>query len=156
MINKVTILGRVGRDPEIRTLQNGNKKATLSLATSERWKDKNTGEKREKTDWHNVVIWNEGLIGVLERFVKKGDLLHVEGKLETRKWQDQSGQDRYSTEIVLKPFRGELTLIPTGNRGDGNRSDHDQDDGLRGGGRSAGAASHSGKQQPDYDDEIPF
>lgn len=148
MTNKAIILGRVGKDPEIRTLQNGGKVASFSLATSERWKDKNTGEKREKTDWHNIVIWNEGLISVAERFVKKGDMLYVEGKIETRKWQDQSGQDRYSTEIVLKPFRGELTLIPTGNRS-GDQGDRDQGGSARAG--RAGATDSAG-----YDDEIPF
>src|SRR5690606_30202127 len=108
-VNKVILIGNVGNDPEIKTTQSGSRLVNLSLATSESWKDKATGERRENTQWHRVVIFNDALVGVVERFVKKGSKLFIEGQLETRKWTDQNGVEKYSTEVVLRPYRGELT-----------------------------------------------
>jgi single-strand DNA-binding protein len=110
-INKVTLLGNVGKDPEIRSFQNGGKVANFTLATSDSWKDKTTGEKKTKTEWHNISVQNEALVGIIEKYVKKGSKLHLEGKLETRKWTDKEGKDRYSTEIVLYPYSGEIVLL---------------------------------------------
>ncbi len=110
-VNKTILVGRVGKDPEVKTFQSGGRVASLTLATSESWKDKATGEKKERTEWHKVSIFNESLVGVVERFVKKGSKLYLEGQLETRKWQDQSGKDNYSTEIVLRPYKGEIVLL---------------------------------------------
>lgn len=110
-VNKVTLIGHVGKDPEIKTLQSGARLANLTLATAERWTDKQTGEKREKVEWHRITIFNERLVDLAEKYIRKGDKIYVEGMIETRKWQDQSGQDRYSTEIVLKTFKGEIVLL---------------------------------------------
>lgn len=110
-VNKVTLLGSLGRDPEIRTFQNGGRVCNMTVATSETWKDKTTGEKKERTEWHNVSITNEGLIGIAERYLKKGSKVYLEGQLQTRKWTDQSGSDRYTTEVTLKPYAGELVLL---------------------------------------------
>lgn len=140
--NKVIICGRLGADPEVRTFQNGGKVVNLRVATSETWKDKNTGEKRERTEWHSVSITNEGIAGIAERFLKKGSEVLLEGQLETRKWQDQSGNDRYSTEVVLRPFNGSLTLV--GGRSGGGNSDG-QTQGQRG-----------GEPMHDDGDSIPF
>ena len=109
-INKVTLLGNLGKDPEIRTTQQGKRIANLTLATSEVWKDKQTGEKKEQTEWHKVVIFNDGLAGLIEQYVHKGSKIHVEGQLKTRRWTDQSGQDRYSTEVVIDQFKGDIVL----------------------------------------------
>ena len=147
-INKAIIVGNLGRDPEVRTFQNGGKVCNLRIATSERWKDKASGEHRERTEWHTVAITSEPLVKIAEQYLKKGSKVYIEGQLETRKWQDQSGQDRYSTEIVLRPYRGELTLLD-GRDGGGEARDHQQDrnqsDGYGAGGRPGG-----------MDDEIPF
>lgn len=110
-VNKVILVGNVGKDPEIRRTSDGTPVASFSLATSDRWKDKATGERKERTEWHNVVVFNEQLVGIVERYVKKGSRLYVEGKLQTRKWTDKNGQDRYTTEVVLQPFRGEIQLL---------------------------------------------
>jgi len=110
-VNKVIIIGNLGADPEVRNFQNGGKVCNLRIATSETWKDKNTGEKREKTEWHTVAIFQEGLVQIAEQFLKKGSKVYIEGKLQTRKWQDQSGADKYSTEIVLQGFDGTLTML---------------------------------------------
>ena len=110
-LNKVQIIGNLGRDPEIRAFQNGGKVCNLRIATSETWKDKNTGERKEKTEWHSVAIFQEGLVSVAERYLKKGSTVYIEGKLQTRKWQDQSGVDKYSTEIVLQGFDGVMTML---------------------------------------------
>lgn len=110
-LNRVSLIGRLGKDPEIRTMQNGSRVSSFSLATSESWKDKNTGEKKKKTEWHQIVVFNDGLISVVERFLKKGSRVYLEGSLVTRKWTDQGGQERYTTEVVLKAFRGELILL---------------------------------------------
>jgi single-strand DNA-binding protein len=117
-VNKVIIVGNLGRDPEVRTFQNGSKVCNLRIATSETWKDKDSGAKKERTEWHSVAIFNEPVAKIAEQYLRKGSKVYIEGQLETRKWQDQAGQDRYSTEIVLRPYRGELTLLdgPSGER----------------------------------------
>ena len=114
-VNKVILLGNLGRDPEIRSMQSGSKMATFSMATSKRWKDKNTQEQRDKTSWHNIVVFGDGLVDIVEKYVKKGSKIYVEGELQTRKWQDQDGNDRYSTEVVLQGFNSNLTLLDTRN-----------------------------------------
>ena len=111
MLNKVQLIGHLGKDPEIRSFQNGGKVASLTLATSESWKDKATGERKEKTEWHRVSIFNEGLVGVVEKYLKKGAKVYIEGALETRKWKDKDGAEKYSTEVVLRPYSGELTML---------------------------------------------
>ena len=155
-VNKVILIGNLGRDPEVRTFQNGGKVCNLSIATSETWKDRETGERREKTEWHRVAIMSEGLAGIAEQYLRKGSKVYVCGKLETRKWQDQSGQDRYSTEVVVRGFGGELTFLDGRGGGDGGNRDHGrggyQDDGGAPGGDSGGG----GGGGTDYDDEIPF
>jgi single-strand DNA-binding protein len=145
-LNKAQIIGNLGRDPEVKTFQNGGKVCNLRIATSETWKDKNTGEKRERTEWHSVAIFNEALAGVAEKYLKKGSKVYIEGQLETRKWQDQSGQDRYSTEITVRPYRGELVMLGGGAAGSGGGS-YDS-------GPSVGPTVGSGST--DVDDEIPF
>ena len=153
-VNKVILVGNLGRDPEVRTFQNGGKVCNLRIATSERWKDRNTGEQRERTEWHSVAIFSEPLARIAEQYLRKGSKVYLEGQLETRKWQDQSGQDRYSTEVVLRPYRGELTILDGRGGGDGGGSGGDY-----GGGSSYGGGSGGGGQAPassDLDDEIPF
>lgn len=146
-VNKVILIGNLGRDPEIRSFQNGGKVANLRIATSETWKDKNSGERKERTEWHTVAIFNEGLVGVVERYLKKGSKVYVEGQLETRKWQDQAGADKYSTEIVLRGIGGTLTMLdgPSGEKPAGGYDDY-----------SAPAAPKQAASRSDYDDEIPF
>ena len=114
-VNKVILLGNLGRDPEIRSTQSGSKMATFSMATSKRWRDKNTQEQRDKTSWHNIVVFGDGLVDIVEKYVKKGSKIYVEGELQTRKWQDQDGNDRYSTEVVLQGFNSNLTLLDSRN-----------------------------------------
>ena len=118
-VNKVILVGNLGRDPEIRSMQNGGKVANLSVATSETWRDRQSGERREKTEWHRVVIFNENLLDVAEKYLHKGSKVYIEGQLQTRKWQDQSGQDKYSTEVVLQRFRGELQMLDARGEGGG-------------------------------------
>lgn len=162
-VNKVILVGNLGQDPEIRTFQNGGKIANLRIATSEQWKDRNSGERRERTEWHSVVIHSEPLVRVAEQYLKKGMKVYIEGQLETRKWQDQSGADRYSTEVALRPFRSELQMLDSrggggsAGQGGGSRGGYDEgygdyDRGPSGGGSSGG----SGRKAPDFDDEIPF
>lgn len=141
MLNKVQLIGNVGADPEIREFGNGGKVANIRLATSERWKDKSTGERKEKTEWHSIAVFNDGLVGVIQSYVKKGSKIYVEGKLQTRKWQDQSGNDRYSTEVVLQGFGGALIMLDS--RGGSDMS-------------SGGTTIGSGMPPGDVDDEIPF
>ncbi len=117
-VNKAIILGTLGRDPEIRRTNAGQVVVSLSVATSERWKDKNTGERREKTEWHRVTIWDQNLAQIAEQYLRKGTKVYLEGRIETRKWQDQSGQDRYSTEVVLRPFQSSLQMVGGGRGGD--------------------------------------
>jgi single-strand DNA-binding protein len=169
-VNKVILIGNLGADPEIRRTQDGRPVANLRLATSDSWKDKNTGERREKTEWHRVVIFNENLCRIAEQYLKKGSKVYLEGALQTRKWQDQSGQDRYSTEVVLQGFRGELTLLDRagnaaagGGGGDLGSDDAGGDFGSPGPTRKVAAAAAAGgggggrdSARGDMDDEIPF
>ena len=156
-VNKVILVGNVGRDPEVRTSQDGSKIVNLSIATSETWKDRSSGERKEKTEWHRVVIFNPNLADVAERFLRKGSSVYVEGALQTRKWTDQSGAEKYSTEVVIGKFKGELTLL--GGRGDSDSSNQGggNSGGYGGGQRSGGSGGGSGWEPPDdLDDFIPF
>ncbi|WP_370276721.1 single-stranded DNA-binding protein [Roseovarius indicus] len=160
-VNKVIIIGNLGRDPEVRTFQNGGKVCNLRVATSEQWKDRNTGERRERTEWHSVAIFQEGLVRVCEQYLRKGSKVYLEGKLQTRTWQDQSGQDRYSTEVVLQGFDGTLVMLDGRDGGGGSQGGN-----YGGGGSDYGSGYDSGPSQGgqpsspgpsrDYDDEIPF
>ena len=170
-LNKVMLIGNLGQDPEIRSFQNGGKVCNLRIATSETWKDRNTGERQERTEWHTVAIFSEGLINVCENYLKKGSKVFVEGQLQTRKWQDQNGQDRYSTEVVLRGFNGTLTMLDGrqggggggGGYGGGQSSgggDNWRGGGNQGGGQSSnggsGGGSGGGSNYDDLDDDIPF
>ncbi|WP_019956373.1 single-stranded DNA-binding protein [Yoonia vestfoldensis] len=160
-VNKVILIGNLGADPEIRSFQNGGKVANLRIATSETWKDKNTGERREKTEWHTVAIFQEGLVRVVEQYLKKGAKVYIEGKLQTRKWQDQSGADRYSTEVVLQGLGGTLTMLDGRSDGGGNSGGGDYGSGSGGGGGGRGSYNDGGYGGAsgggsDMDDEIPF
>lgn len=146
-VNKVIIVGNLGQDPEVRNFQNGGKIANLRIATSESWKDKTSGERKERTEWHTVAIYSEPLVSVAEQYLRKGSKVYIEGQLETRKWQDQQGNDRYSTEIALRPFRSELHMLDV-KRDDAGASG----DGYGSGGRPSNQAS----SRPDFDDEVPF
>jgi len=157
-INKVQLMGRLGADPEVRRLQSGDPIVNMRLATSEVWRDKNTGERHERTEWHTVVIFNKNLCKIAEQYLKKGHLVFVEGMLCTRSWEDQAGQKRYATEVVLKAFGGEIVLMPQGNgrQGAAGPDDYGRESirGDRAGGASAGA--DDGSYSRDLDDEIPF
>ena len=167
-VNKVILVGNLGADPEIRRTQDGRPIANLSIATSESWRDKNSGERREKTEWHRVVIFNEGLCKIAESYLKKGSKVYLEGQLQTRKWQDQSGQDKYSTEVVLQGFNGNLTMLDgrsEGGGGGGGRGGDYGGGGDFGGGSSGGDRGGSsggfgggggGGSSRDLDDDIPF
>jgi single-strand DNA-binding protein len=159
-VNKVILIGNLGKDPEVRSMQNGGKVCNLSVATSESWKDKGSGERKERTEWHRVVIFNENLISVAERYLKKGSKVYLEGQIETRKWSDQSGQEKYSTEVVLRPFRGELTLLDSreggGGYGGGGGGFGGGGGGAPSGGSGGGSAGGFAPSGPDLDDEIPF
>ena len=162
-VNKVILVGNLGADPEIRRTQDGRPVANLRVATSESWKDKTTGERREKTEWHRVVIFNENLCRIAEQYLKKGSKVFIEGQLQTRKWQDQSGQDRYSTEVVLQGFRGELTLLDRAGAGGAGGGELGAEEaggkfGSSGPTRKVAAAAGAGARSPrgDMDDEIPF
>lgn len=148
-VNKAVVLGNLGQDPEVRTTQSGSKICTLSIATSEQWKDKTTGEKKERTEWHRVVIFNEPLVNVAEKYLKKGSKVYIEGMMQTRKWTDKNGVDRYTTEIVLKPFVGTLALVDS--RGSGGVQPGGEDD------YSTGTAAQPQQTlAQEMDDEIPF
>jgi len=170
-LNKVMLIGNLGADPEIRSFQNGGRVANLRIATSETWKDRNTGERQERTEWHTVAIFSEGLVGVVERFLRKGSKVYIEGQLQTRKWQDQSGNDRYSTEVVIRGLGGTLTMLDGaqgGGGGGGQRGGGNWDQGSgsgggqggwnQGGGSSGGSSGGSGggSNYDDLDDDIPF
>lgn len=160
-INKVQLMGRLGDDPEVRTLNSGDKCVTIRLATSETWRDKQTGERRERTSWHNVVIFNQALAKIAEQYLAKGNLCYVEGMLATRSWEDQSGQKRYATEVVLKAFKGDLQLMPQGGGARSKPSSAD-DYGQSSGRSEASASAQTGStgsspgMQDTLDDEIPF
>ncbi len=148
-LNKVLLIGRLGADPEIKQMVNGKSVARLSLATSQSWKDKNTGEKKEKTEWHRVVVFNEGLVNVVQQYLKKGAQVYIEGQLSTRKWKDeQSGQDKYSTEIIIQGYNSSLTMLGGGGRGIQNDSSPQP--------KSKNSDDISQMEQNDLDDEIPF
>jgi len=163
-VNKCILVGNLGNEPEVRNMPSGGKVVNLSIATSESWRDKSSGEKKERTEWHRVVIFSEGLAKVAETYLRKGSKVYLEGQLQTRKWQDQSGQDRYTTEVVLRPYRGELTLLE-GREGGGGGGGYGSD--PMGGGyggdddralapaRSGGSGSGGGRSS-DLDDDIPF
>mgnify|MGYP001547281901 CR=1 FL=1 len=168
-VNKVILVGNLGRDPEIRSTQDGTRIANLSLATSESWRDKSTGDRKERTEWHRVVIFNDRLVDIVERYLKKGSKIYVEGALQTRKWTDNSGQERYSTEVVLQRFRGELTMLDGGRGGEGGgfsgggdappEDDYAAPSGGSRGARSGGSGGGGGERRPpvaELDDEIPF
>ena len=160
-VNKVILVGNLGRDPEVRSTQDGNKIVNLSLATSDRWKDKNSGEQRERTEWHRVVIFNENLGRTAEQYLRKGSTVYIEGQLQTRKWTDQQGQEKYTTEVVLQRYRGELTML--GGRADSVPS-AEYSDTTSGSGSNAGLQNESANNDvsggisgiDDLDDEIPF
>jgi single-strand DNA-binding protein len=163
-INKAMIVGNVGKDPEIRSTSGGARCANLTVATSETWRDKSSGERKEKTEWHRVTVWNERLVEVIEKYVRKGDKVYIEGALETRKWTDNAGVEKYSTEIVLKAFRGELTMLSSPNSGDGGGGGSRR---SSGGSRAGDASGYENDDRPapaaaprrtndDLDDEIPF
>ncbi len=158
-VNKVILVGNLGNDPEVRSFQNGGKVCNLSVATSENWKDRNTGERREKTEWHRVAIFSEGLVRVAEQYLRKGSKVYLEGQLETRKWQDQSGQDRYSTEVVLRGYNSNLTMLDgRGDSGGGGAYMSDQSGGGGGYGNQSQSQNQGGyaPAPSDMDDEIPF
>jgi single-strand DNA-binding protein len=156
-VNKVILIGNLGVDPEVRSFPNGGKVCSLRVATSETWKDRNTGERREKTEWHRVEIYSEPLVRVAEQYLRKGSKVYLEGQLETRKWQDQSGQDRYTTEVALRPYRSELTMLDSRSGGGGGGGDYGGGyGGGYGGERGAPEPAPAGGQSRDFDDEIPF
>ena len=170
-VNKVILIGNLGRDPEVRRLNSGEPVCNMRIATSETWRDKASGERRERTEWHNVVIFNDNLVKVAEQFLKKGSKVYVEGQLQTRKYQDRDGQERYTTEVVLQRFRGELTLLDSRGEGapgdDGERGGGERGGGERGGGGGARGdfgrtgpmerrPSPAGGRSQDLDDDIPF
>ena len=169
-VNKVILIGNLGADPEVKSFQNGGKICNLRIATSENWKDKNTGEKKERTEWHTVVLNSDGLVGVAERYLKKGSKVYIEGQLRTRKWQDASGNDRYSTEISVGGMQGVLTMLDGapgggaggsgggggGSYGGGQRSGGGDFGGGAGGGQRSGGGAPSGGFADDLDDDIPF
>jgi single-strand DNA-binding protein len=157
-VNKVILIGNLGRDPEAKSFQNGGELVNLNLATSERWKDRNSGEQKEKTEWHSVVILNDGLVKIAKQYLRKGSKVYVEGQLRTRKWQDREGNDRYSTEVVLGPFNSVLTLLDK-REGDPGRSDYSGYADGRGAGGQAGAGQTGGGGRSfadDPDDDVPF
>jgi len=161
-VNKVILVGNLGADPEIRRLNSGDQVASMRIATSESWRDRNTGERRERTEWHNVVIFNDNLVKVVEQYVKKGAKIYIEGQLQTRKWQDQNGQDRYTTEVVLQKYRGELQMLDSRGAGavEGSRGQIGAQD-QHGAGQYGSSGGDYGQQggsnfSRDLDDEVPF
>ncbi len=155
-INKVILVGNLGRDPEIRSMQNGGRVCNLSVATSESWNDKQSGERKEKTEWHRVVIFDERLVEVCEKYLRKGRKVFVEGQLQTRKWQDQSGQDKYSTEVVLQRFRGELQILDSNREGGGGGGGGMGEEPGGGPPSGGGGASPRARKGGELDDDIPF
>lgn len=160
-VNKVILVGNLGRDPDVRSFQSGDKVCNLAVATSESWKDKASGERKEKTQWHNVVIYNQALVDIASRYLKKGSKVYLEGQLESRKYNDKDGVEKYITEVALRQYRGELTLLDGNNRGDSegggysrNRDSHDSGGGYNS--PSSGGGSYGGASRNDLDDDIPF
>lgn len=160
-VNKVILIGNLGRDPEVRSFPSGGKVANLRIATSESWRDKQSGERKERTEWHSVAIYSEPLVRVAEQYLRKGSKVYIEGQLETRKWQDKDGADRYTTEVALRPFRSELTMLDGRGEGGGgsgggsgggfDQGGDDRDSAPRGSGAAGGGGGRA-----DFDDEIPF
>lgn len=150
-VNKVILVGNLGADPEIRRMGSGDQVASLRIATSESWRDRNTGERRERTEWHNVVIFNDNLVKVVEQYVKKGSKVYIEGQLQTRKWQDQSGNDRYTTEVVLQKYRGELQMLDSKGSADNTEQRHQQSSNI-----DQQYAAQKGDYNAPLDDDIPF
>ena len=160
-VNKVILVGNLGADPDVRNLPSGGKVVNLSVATSERWKDRNSGEQRERTEWHRVVIFSEGLARIAEQYLRKGSKVYLEGQLQTRKWQDQSGQDKYTTEVVLQGFNSALTLLDGRGEGEGAGAGGYQSGGFQGGRPEGGGARRPAANAPAFepggmDDDIPF
>jgi len=159
-VNKVILIGNLGADPEVRHMQDGRPVVNLSVATTDSWKDRNTGERRERTEWHRVVIFSEGLARVAEQYLRKGSKVYLEGSIQTRKWQDQSGNDKYTTEIVLQGFNSTLTMLDSRSGGGGAMRDNaggfDSGGGASSGPASSGGSKESGGFAQDMDDEIPF
>ncbi|MEX2518161.1 MAG: single-stranded DNA-binding protein [Paracoccaceae bacterium] len=159
-VNKVILIGNLGRDPEVRNFPNGGKVCNLRIATSETWRDKASGERKERTEWHSVAIFSEPLVRVAEQYLRKGSKVYLEGQLETRKWADKDGQDRYSTEVVLRPYRSELTMLDGrgegGGSGGGGGGDERGGYDERGGSSSNDRGGRSGGYNADIEDEIPF
>ena len=153
-VNKVILLGRLGKDPDIRSMQNGKKVANFGIATSKRWTDRDTQEKKEKTSWHNVVVFNEGLVGIVEQYVKKGSQIYIEGELQTRKWQDQEGKDRYTTEVILQGYNCNLTLLDSRNQS--NNSVESQSESMQGNSISDDSFGSNSSDSSDLDEDIPF
>lgn len=168
-VNKVIIVGNLGADPEVKSFQNGGRICNLRIATSEDWKDRTTGEKKERTEWHSVVLQSDGLVGVAERFLKKGSKVYIEGQLRTRKWQDQSGNDRYTTEISVAGFDGKLVMLDSARGGSGGSGNDGWSGGSSGGGQGSGSSGQGGGNlsggssgfgggdfDNDLDDDVPF
>lgn len=155
MLNQVTLIGNLGADPEIKKTQNGNSIANLSIATSEKWRDKNSGERKERTEWHRVVCYSEGLCGVIEQYLSKGSKVYIQGKLQTRKWQDKDGKDRYTTEVVMDQFAGKLLMLDGRSNSGGSSRDDDSGDFGSGGGGSPPRRARPGRND-DMNDDIPF
>ncbi len=155
-INKVILVGNLGRDPEVRATQDGREIANLTIATSDTWKDKNTGERREKTEWHRIAIFNEGLVKVAKNYLRKGSKVYIEGALQTRKWTDQSGVEKYSTEVVLQGFNGNLTMLDGRNDNGGEQQQGGGYNQSSGGGYNQSAQQSAPAPAPELDDEIPF
>lgn len=157
-LNKVILIGRLGADPQVATMNSGDKVVNLSLATSERWKDRNTGEQKEKTEWHRVVIFNDRLVDVAEKYLRKGSMIYIEGQLQTRKWTDQQGVEKYTTEIVLQRYRGELTMLGGRNdgQGDGYPDSPDSSMGMPSSGASSAQPSVAPPMGNDLNDDVPF
>lgn len=168
-VNKVIIVGNLGADPEVKSFQNGGRICNLRIATSEDWKDRTTGEKKERTEWHSVVLQSDGLVGVAERFLKKGSKVYIEGQLRTRKWQDQSGNDRYTTEISVAGFDGKLVMLDSARSGSGGSGNDGWSGGSSGGGQGSGSSGQGGGNwsggssgfgggdfDNDLDDDVPF
>ena len=152
-VNKVILLGRLGKDPDIRSMQNGKKVANFGIATSKRWTDRETQEKKEKTSWHNIVVFNEGLVGIIEQYVKKGSQIYIEGELQTRKWQDQEGKDRYTTEVILQGYNCNLTLLDSrGNQNIENNSNSNQTEELK----NNSSNSETTNDSDENEEDIPF
>ncbi len=153
-VNKVILLGRLGKDPEIRSMQNGKRVANFGLATSKRWKDRETQEQKEATTWHNIVVFNEGLVGIIEQYVKKGSQIYVEGEIQTRKWQDKDGNDRFTTEVILQPYSGNLTLL--GGRNNSQMTSDNSNEIEQSKSTDNNSFETQASDSDDLDEDIPF